>query len=126
MHPPSALSALAALLAEQRAIEARLHDRTPGPEEALIIGDALLAFASREDKAFSALAPLLDPTAQQELAAEHQRIAEDLTLLDWLVRTTPDSPDVDALTTSLVRRMRLHIDRDGRLLARAEALSPPR
>lgn len=123
MHPSSALSALAVLLAEQRAIEARIHDRTPCPEEALIVGDALLAFASREDRAFSALAPLLDPAAQQELAAEHQRIAEDLTLLDWLVRTTPDSSDVIVLTTSLVQRMRQHIERDGRLLARAAGLA---
>lgn len=124
MQPSNGQSTLAAVLEEQRALEARIHDRTPCPEEALIVGDALLAFAGREDKAFSAVAPLLDPAAQQELAAEHQQIAEDLTLLDWLIRTTPDSPDVIVLTTSLVRRMRQHIDRDGRLLARAAGLTP--
>lgn len=124
MQPSSSQFTLAALLEEQRALEARIHDLTPCAEEALIVGEALLAFAGREDEAFSALAPLLDPAAQQELVTEHQQIAEDLTLLDWLVRTTPDSPDVAVLTTSLVRRMRQHIDRDERLLAKASGLTP--
>jgi hypothetical protein len=116
-------SALATLLEE---LGARIDHATPRPEEAVAIGEALLTFAGREDDLFSALAPLLDPAARQDLAAEHHRIAEDLALLDWLVRTTPDSPDVPILTTSLLRRMRLHIDRDERLLARAEGLTPGR
>lgn len=126
MQPSSGQSARAALLQEQRALEERIHNLGSHAEDALVVGDALLAFADREDEAFSALAPLLDPAAQQELVAEHQQIAEDLTLLDWLVRTTPDSPDVAVLTASLLRRMRQHIERDGRLLARATGLSPRR
>jgi len=92
------------------------------PEDALVAGRALLAFADYEDEAFSGLAPLLDPAARQELVTEHQQIAEDLILLDWLLHTTPDSPDVAVLTASLLRRMRQHLDRDGRLLARAAGL----
>lgn len=126
MQPSSGQSTLAALLQEQRSLEERIHCLGPCPKDALVVGDALLAFADREDEAFSALAPLLDPAARQELASEHQQIAEDLTLLDWLVRTTPDSPDIAVLTASLLRRMRQHIDRDGRLLARATGLSPQR
>ena len=126
MQPSGDPAALVALLQEQRALEQRIRDLAPGAEGALVVGGSLLEFAEREDEAFAALAPLLDPAARQELATEHQQIAEDLTLLDWLVRTTPDSPDISVLTASLVRRMRQHIDRDGRLLARATRLGPRR
>lgn len=119
-------SMLGALIEEQRELEARIHDLHASPRETLVVGAALLAFAGREDEAFSALAPLLEPAVQGELAAEHQRIAEDLELLEWLVRTTPTSPDVSVLTASLVRRMRQHICRDGRLLSRAAALQTSR
>ena len=84
----------------------------------------MLAFADCEDEAFLGLASLLDPAARHEFIAEHRQIAEDLTLLDWLLHTTPDSPDVAVLTASLLRRMRQHIARDGRLLARAACLKP--
>jgi hypothetical protein len=123
MQPSSEQSTLAALLEEQRALEQQVHSVGECAEEALVVGQAVLAFAAREDHAFSALAPLLDPAVQQELADEHQEIAEDLGLLGWLVATTPDSPDVNVLTTSLLRRMRQHIDRDGRLLVRAAAMN---
>lgn len=123
MQPPSGQAKLAALLAEQRALEQRIHELGPCVEETLIVGQALLSFAEREGNAFSAVTPWLDPAVHQELAMEHQQIAEDLQLLDWLVRTTPDSPDVTVLTAALLRRMRQHIDRDGRLLARAAGMS---
>ena len=110
------------LIAEQRELEARIHDLHASPRETLVVGAALLAFAAREDEAFSVLTPLLDPAVQAELAAEHHRIAEDLELLEWLLRATPMSQDVSVLSASLVRRMRLHISRDGRLLSRAAAL----
>jgi len=132
---PAAMSSMAqpmlsALLAEQRDLEGRIRELQASPSDALAVGEALLAFAAREDEAFSTLAPLLDPAAHAELAAEHQQFAEDLELLEWLLRTTPGSPDVPMLTMSLIRRMRQHIDRDGRLLARAATLhgsqgSPP-
>jgi len=123
MQPSSGDSTLTALLAQQRALQERAQTMGDRVEDALAMGAALLAFAAREDQAFSALTPLLDPAARQELAAEHEEISEDLGLLDWLLRTTPDSPDIAVLTASLLRRMRQHIDRDGRLLARAAGLS---
>ena len=119
-------SMLVALIVEQRELEARIHDLHASPRETLVAGASLLAFAAREDEAFSALAPLLDPAVRVELAADHQRIAEDLELLDWLLQTTPTSADVSVLTASLVRRMRQHICRDGRLLSRAAALQSGR
>ena len=119
-------SMLGTLIAEQRELEARIHDLHASPRETLVVGASLLAFAAREDEAFSALAPLLDPAVQAELSTEHQRIGEDLELLDWLLQTSPMSPDVSVLTASLVRRMRQHISRDGRLLSRAAALQTSR
>ena len=97
---------------------------------ALLVEDdpsiATVRTAAREDEAFSALTPLLDPAVRTELAADHQRIAEDLDLLDSLLQTTPTSADVAVLTASLVRRMRQHISRDGRLLSRAAVLQTSR
>ena len=113
---------LRALIAEQRELEARIRALRKCPRETLRVGESLLSFAEREDEAFSALAPLLDPAAHTELAAEHRQFAEDLELLDSLLRTTPASPDIAVLTTSLIQRMRQHILRDGRLLSRAAAL----
>lgn len=113
---------LAALLAEQRDLEARIHDLESDPRQVLAVGSSLLAFAAREHEAFDTLAPLLDPAVEAELSSEHRQFAEDLELLQWMVQTTPDSPDVAILTCSLIRRMRQHIDRDGRLLSRASAL----
>jgi hypothetical protein len=113
---------LAALLAGQRDLEARIHDLEADPRQVIEVGGALLAFAAREDEAFDTLAPLLDPAVETELSDEHRQFAEDLELLQWLLQTTPESPDVAILTTSLIRRMRQHIDRDGRLLSRASAL----
>ena len=85
------------------------------------LGRALLAFADAKSEAFLGLASLLEPAARQEFLDRASAARRDLTLLDWLLHTTPDSPDVAVLTASLLRRMRQHIARDGRLLARAAA-----
>jgi hypothetical protein len=69
-----------------------------------------------------ALLAALDPSIHRDMAREHEEFAEDLELLRWLLETTPDSPDLVVLTESLVRRMRQHVERDGRLLARAVLL----
>lgn len=113
-----------ALVAHQVDLASRLKHLGAHPDDTMAAGKALLAFADREEVAFSALAALLDPAAQAELSGEHRQIAEDLELLEWLLSTTPTSPDVAALSSSLARRMREHVERDGRLLARASSLSP--
>lgn len=124
MEPSFDRDTLAALLAEQRALEEQVRGLRLGAAEILQVGQALLAFARHEDEAFSAVAPLLDPVVQLDLAVEHRQFEEDLQLLEWLVKTTPESPDVAVLTVSLRARMRHHVGRDGRLLARAAGLSP--
>ena len=114
---------LVTLLAEQRALEEQVHDLRLSAPQTLRVGEALLAFARREDQAFSAVAPLLDPVVQLGLEVEHRQFEEDLQLLEWLVNTTPKSPDVLVLTVSLRMRMRQHVERDGRLLARAAVMA---
>jgi hypothetical protein len=121
--PSTGSSLLAALLVEQRELEARIPDDRASPQDTLRIGEAVLRFAAHEDDAFSALAPWLDPAALTELTGEHQRFSDDLELLGSLLRATPDSPDVFSLTASLLTRMRQHVTRDGRLLARAAAFA---
>ena len=116
---------LAALLDEQRRLQAQVDDSDISPRQTLATGEALLQFAARETDAFWYLEPLLDPAARVDLATDHQQLAEDLELLDWLLGTTPESPDVTVLNASLRRRMRQHIERDGRLLGRALHLAPP-
>ena len=117
--PPMARGTLAALLDEQRQLQAEIEELDAGPRRTLAAGEAVLRFAAREAEAFWHLEPLLDPAARVELATEHQQLAEDLELLDWLLETATESLDVTVLDGALRRRMRHHVERDGRLLARA-------
>lgn len=107
------------LLEEQRTLERRLAGAEPSPGEVAEIGAAVLAFAESEESAFFPVLPLLDPSVREELGGEHTALADDLRLLESLMGTTPDSPDVTALSTAVARRIRTHIARDGRLLAQA-------
>ena len=114
---------LDALMARQRLLLNRLNTLGPGAQELIELGTEVLRFAEYEERAFFPLLPLLDPIARAELGHEHGEIGEDLKLLGWLVATTPASPDVDILAAAIVKRMRAHVERDGRLLARAAALT---
>lgn len=107
----------------QRILEERASGLRASASDVLEVGAAVLEFAKREEAAFFPLLPLLDPAALAELGGEHEHLGEDLQLLEWLVSTTPDSPDVGTLAEAIVRRMRSHIARDGRLLARAERMA---
>jgi hypothetical protein len=114
---------LSRLLAIQQALEARTTAVEQAPASVLEVGKAVLDFASSEEEAFFPILPLLDPAVRSELGDEHEQLAEDLQLLEWLVSTTPDSPDVGTLSDALARRMHAHVARDGRLLAHALRLS---
>jgi hypothetical protein len=123
MTPTSTHQALEYLIDLQHAVEARLGGAGVGAADVLEVGRSVVEFAEREEAAFFPILPLLDPEARVELAAEHQQLAEDLQLLQWMVETTPDSPDVATFAGALARRMRDHIARDGRLLAHAARLT---
>lgn len=112
-------AALATLVDSQRAIETLVRRAGHSPQEVLEIGRQVLQFAEREEEAFRSLLPLMDNAVRTVLATEHEQFSEDLRLLEWLLVHTPDSPDVPALAGSLARRMTDHLERDGRLLARA-------
>jgi hemerythrin HHE cation binding domain-containing protein len=116
---------LEALLEQQRALLARLDALEPSAAEVLELGAEVLRFAEQEERAFFPLLPLLDPIARAELGHEHDELTEDLELLEWLVATTPESPDVEILAHALIKRVRNHVDRDGRLLLRASKLTLP-
>jgi hypothetical protein len=113
---------LEALVAQQRTLLTRLNAATPTAGEILALGQEVLRFAEHEEQAFFPLLPLLDPIARAELGHEHDEIGEDLKLLEWLLATTPDSPDVAILAHAVVRKIRTHVERDGRLLERASRL----
>jgi hypothetical protein len=120
----AASRAIAELLDMQRSLAARTRDLAGDASAVLRTGREVLTFAEREEAAFFPLLPLLDPAALAELGDEHQQLADDLDLLESLVTTTPDSPDVAVLADALARRMASHIARDGRLLAQAARMAP--
>lgn len=123
MEPSSHPSALlSGLLREHHLLEDCIRTMRITPPRILEAGRTLLAFAEQEDRALSVLARWLDPIVLEEMSAEHDEIGRDLELLEWLVRTTPESPDAMILAESLARRMHKHVTRDGRLLARAAGL----
>ena len=111
------------LIDRQQSLRARLEALHPSAQEILQVGAEVLEFAEREEDAFFPLLPLLDPIARAELAHEHDEMREDLQLLEWLLSTSPDSPDIDILAAAVVDRMRKHVERDGRLLLRASRLT---
>lgn len=113
------------LVAQQRMLLERLNTLGPDAHEVLELGTEVLRFAEHEEQAFFPLLPLLDPIARAELGHEHDDISEDLKLLEWLLATTPDSPDVGILSAAVLRRVRQHVERDGRLLLRASRLALP-
>jgi hypothetical protein len=122
MMGESAAGTLAGLQIAHNRLEARMRACLT-PDDVLNIGHDVLEFAAREDEAFRVLLPLIDPAARAELAAEHEQIEEDLDLLGSLVQQSPHSSDVSALAYSIARRMAQHVERDGRLLARAVKMS---
>lgn len=111
------------LMELQRILEARTSGLGASAADVLKVGAAVLEFAEREEAAFFPLLPLLDPAAKADLGGEHEQLGENLQLLEWLVATTPDSPDVGILAEAIARRMRDHIARDGRLLAQAARMA---
>lgn len=114
------------MLQEHRGLATALDKSPLTPAEVIALGQSLLAFAGAEGQSLAVLLSMLEPAVRDDLTAEHERLEDDLALLAWLMEAAPESPDVVALSDSLVRRMREHVSRDGRLLERAARLSAQR
>jgi len=114
------------MLHEHRGLVTALDQCPLTPADVLAVGRSLLAFAGTEGQSLRLLLSLLEPAVRDDLAAEHERLADDLALLEWLMEMEPGSSDVTALADSLIRRMRAHVSRDARLLEKAARLGAER
>ena len=90
---------------------------TPGT--VLDIGAAVLFHGAVERELLFPLNPLFDPEVQNEYAGRHTKLADDLALLESLVETSPDSPDVEILSSVLLSRLKEHLAQDDRLFYQA-------
>jgi hypothetical protein len=85
------------------------------PGAVLNLGAAVLFHGAAERELLFPLNPLLDFDVQSEYARRHSQLAEDLALLESLVETSPDSADVEILSSALLSRLKEHIAQDDRL-----------
>jgi len=81
--------------------------------EVLALGARVVAHTAAEGELF-ALNRLLEEVVLVQLVAEHRCIAEDLRFLTGLVDSNPDSPDIQALSSALLTRIRQLLAREDR------------
>ncbi len=96
----------------------RLAEARPDPREVLDLGTAVILHGALERRILLAQAPVLDQAAVAQLDEEHARLEEDLELLESILASNPDSPDVESLCDALLGRLRGHVARDDRVLYR--------
>jgi hypothetical protein len=107
----------------------RLAEARPRPADVLDLGTAVILHGALERRWLLALRPMLDKAAIAQFDQEHERLDDDLDLLESIVEANPDSPDVASLCTALLERLREHVARDERVLyrlarsARAESVA---
>ena len=90
--------------------------RETEPDVVLQLGAAVVLHGLVEELYLFALHRLLDPAVREELRADHDRIEETLSLLEELLADPDPGDDLPVLTAALARRLREHVERDGRLL----------
>lgn len=86
------------------------------PAAVLNLGTAVMFHGVLEQGWLFSLNPLLDRAAIAQLSAEHERLAEDLDLLESLWTADPHSPDLAPLARALRARLQEHVARDERVL----------
>ena len=96
----------------------RLAAAPPNPADVLDLGTAVVLHGALERRWLLSLRPMLDKAAIAQLDEEHERLEDDLDLLESIVEANPDSPDVASLCTALLERLRDHVARDERVLYR--------
>jgi uncharacterized protein (DUF2236 family) len=82
----------------------------------LNLGAATLLHAELETLFLRARSRFLDPAVVEELAADHDRLAQGLGLLEQLWRDDPASPDLVPLAAAVHQHLRGHVERDERAL----------
>jgi hypothetical protein len=88
------------------------------PRAVLDLGAAVLFHGAVERELLFPLSPL-EFEVQAEFVARHAQLADDLALLESLIETDPDSPDVAILASALHARLKEHISRDDRVFYHA-------
>jgi hypothetical protein len=112
---------LARLERTHRQLAARAGRETGGsPGAVLNLGLAVVLHGVVERIWLLDRQPLLEPAVRAALAEEHDRLLEDLELLDSIMSADGDSPDLRTLSQALLQRLQQHVARDDRLLYRPE------
>lgn len=104
---------------EHRRLARRAGD-TPDSDFAavLALGLAVSMHGVVEQIGLYAANRFLDPSVVERLREEHRRLADDLAFFEQLLGSKPDSEDLPALSQALLQRLRVHLERDERLLYR--------
>ena len=94
---------------------------TSGEDVAAILnlGSAVLLHGVLERSQVYAANQYLAAAVIEQLTVEHARLADDLALLEDFRQTDPESPDLVALSASLLERLLDHLERDERTLYRS-------
>jgi hypothetical protein len=98
------------------ALAERMAQTRACPSCVLEVGTAVVFHGLLEAGWLPALNPVVDTAAVARLAAEHDRLAEDLELLHTIWMDTPDSADLEPLCAALLVRLQEHVARDERML----------
>ena len=120
---------LARVAAGHRGLAREAGQDPPTPDAVLCLGRAVLAYALIEERWLFGLSRLLDPAVVAQLSDEHQRLSDDLELLESLSDGPQEHSDRAVLAASLLERLLDHVRREERLvygpLSRIEALARP-
>lgn len=113
---------------------ARLHrhllDRSallaPTNVDAILdLGTAVVLHGLLEPGLTTGLTSLIDESVVAQLAEEHDRLSDDLQLLESLWTQERNSPDLADLSGALLDRLRRHVGRDQRLYYDAQIQRAP-
>jgi hypothetical protein len=85
----------------------------------LNLGSAVVLHGVLERSQVYAANPYLAGAVIEQFTADHARLADDLALLEDFRQSDPESPDLVALSASLLERLLDHVERDERTLYRS-------
>lgn len=105
---------------EHRTLLARAKSTSVDDVTAILnLGSAVVLHGVLERSQVYAANPYLANAVIEQFTAEHARLADDLALLEDFRQSDPESPDLVALSASLLERLLDHVERDERTLYRS-------